>query len=147
MPEHSSYDYALVRVMPYVERGECINVGVLLFCRTQNFLGTLTCLDAPRLLALAPDLDLETVQRQLDLLHLICKGVAETGRIGQMSLSERFHWLVSPRSTIIQTSAVHSGLGHDPEEVLSHLFQTLVLLPDPSASARPGQFVTEKSRY
>jgi hypothetical protein len=132
MPEQSSYDYAIVRVMPHVERGECINVGVILFCRTQGFLGTLTLLDAPRLLAFAPDLDLETVQRQLDMITLTSKGAREVGRIGQMSLSERFHWLVSPRSTIIQTSPVHCGLCVDPAMALNRLFEKLVAVSVPS---------------
>jgi hypothetical protein len=134
MPEHSSYDYAIIRVTPHVERGECINIGVILFCRTQGFLDALTHLDAPRLLALAPDLDLDMVQAQLDLITLTCKGAKETGTIGEMSPSERFHWLVSPRSTIIQTSPVHCGLCADPREALEHLFQKLVLIEIPSRS-------------
>ena len=126
MPEHNSYDYAIIRVMPQVERGECMNVGVILFCRTQGFLGALTHLDEQRLLALAPDLDLEMVQRQLDMIVQTCKGAAEMGRIREMSLSERFHWLVSPRSTIIQTSPVHCGMSTDPQVALRHLFEKLV---------------------
>ena len=131
MPEQSSYDYAIIRVMPHIERGECMNVGVILFCRTQSFLGALTHLDEQRLLALAPDLDLEMVQRQLDMLVQTCKGASETGKIGQMSLSERFHWLVSPRSTIIQTSPVHCGISTDPQMALMHLFQKLVAVSIP----------------
>ena len=131
MPEHS-YDYAIIRVMPHVERGECLNVGVILFCRTQGFLDAQTYLDAQRLLALAPDLDLKMVQRQLDMIAQTCKGAPEMGRISQMSLSERFHWLVSPRSTIIQTSPVHCGLSADPARALTSLFQRLVALSVPS---------------
>ena len=132
MPEHSSYDYAIIRVVPRVERGECINVGIILFCRTQTFLGTLTHMDTPRLLALAPDLDLEAVRQQLELITLTCKGASETGKIGQMSLAERFHWLVSPRSTIIQISPVHCGLCSDPAFALQRLFQKMVATSVPS---------------
>ena len=122
----SSYDYALIRVVPSVERGECLNVGVLLFCRTESFLGARIHLDAARVLALAPDLDLAAIQQQLDTLVRICEGGAEAGLLGRMSQSERFHWLVSPRSTIIQTSPAHTGLCSDPEAALEHLLQTMV---------------------
>ena len=122
----SSYDYVLIRVVPNVERGECLNVGVLLFCRTLCFLGVRIHLDQARVLALAPDFDLSAVQQQLDAIVRICKGGPEAGPLGQMSQSERFHWLVSPRSTIIQTSQVHSGLSADPEAALEHLLKTMV---------------------
>jgi hypothetical protein len=122
----SSYDYALIRVVPSVERGECLNVGVLLFCRTQSFLAARIYLDPARVLALAPDLDLAAIQQQLDTLVRICEGGAEAGLLGGMSQSERFHWLVSPRSTIIQTSPVHTGLCSDPEAALEHLLKTMV---------------------
>jgi Protein of unknown function (DUF3037) len=122
----SSYDYVLIRVVPNVERGECLNVGVLLFCRTLCFLGVRIHLDQARVLALAPDFDLAAVQQQLDDIVRICKGGPKAGLLGQMSQSERFHWLVSPRSTIIQTSQVHSGLSADPEAALEHLLKTMV---------------------
>lgn len=126
MPERSSYDYAIIRVVPRVERGECVNVGVILFSRTRDFLGVLTHVDEARLLALAPDLDLEMIRRQLAMFTLTCAGKAEAGSISRMSLSERFHWLVSPRSTIIQTSPVHCGLCCDPEAALQHLLKQMV---------------------
>ncbi len=122
----SSYDYVLIRVVPNVERGECLNVGVILFCRTQGFLGVRIHLDQARVLALAPDFDLAAAQQQLDDIVRICKGGPEAGPLGQMSQSERFHWLTSPRSTIIQTSQVHSGLCTDPEAALEHLLKTMV---------------------
>lgn len=122
----SSYDYALIRVVPNVERGERLNVGVLLFCRTRRFLGARIHLDEARILALAPDLDLAEVQQQLDNIARICEGGPDAGFLGQMSQSERFHWLVSPRSTIIQTSRVHSGLSADPADALDHLLKTMV---------------------
>ena len=132
MPERSSYDYAIIRVVPRVERGECINVGVILFCRTLGFLDARIHIDEARLLALAPDLDLPEVRRQLEAISLVCAGKAEAGSIGQLSRSERFHWLVSPRSTIIQTSPVHCGLSCDPTATLHHLLHTLVLFPNSS---------------
>ncbi|MEO7021565.1 MAG: DUF3037 domain-containing protein [Ktedonobacteraceae bacterium] len=126
MPDRSSYDYAIIRVVPRVERGECINVGVILFCRTRNFLGVLIHVDEARLLALASDLDLEMIHGQLEMFTLTCAGKVETGSIGLMSPSERFHWLVSPRSTSIQTSPVHCGLSCDPETTLQHLLHCMV---------------------
>lgn len=128
MPASSLYDYALVRLVPCVEREEFINVGVILFCRTRRFLGALVHLDEQRALALDPGLDLQAVQQHLDAIPMICAGGKEAGYVGQLSQSERFHWLVSPRSTIIQTSPVHSGVSDDPESTLQHLFKTMVLL-------------------
>jgi hypothetical protein len=132
MPEHSSYDYAIIRVVPHVERGEYINVGVILFCRTRNSLGALMHLDTQRLYMLAPDLDLVAVREQLEIIRQVCQGEASMGSIGQMSTSERFHWLVSPRSTIIQTSPVHCGFCHDPALALQHLLDKLVAISVPS---------------
>ena len=129
MPTLNSYDYAIVRVVPCVERGEYINAGVILFCRTRRFLDALIYLDIPRLTTLYPAVDLDMVQRHLDIIPLVCAGSAEAGAIGQLSQSERFHWLVSPRSTIIQTSPAHSGLSTDPAATLEHLLKTMVLLP------------------
>lgn len=122
----NSYDYALIRVVPSVERGECLNVGVLLFCRTQRFLGVRIHLDQARLLALSPDLDLATVQQELNDIVQICEGGPQAEPLGQMSQSERFHWLVSPSSTVIQTSPVHTGLSSNPEAALEQLFKTMV---------------------
>ena len=127
MPERSSYDYAIIRVVPRVERGECINVGVILFSRPRAFLGVLLHLDEARLLALAPEIDLGMVREQLRLISLIGAGEREAGSLARMSMSERFHWLVSPRSTIIQTSPVHGGLCDDPEAALEHLLLNMVL--------------------
>ena len=127
MPARNSYDYALVRLVPHVERGECINIGVILFCRTLQFLGALTHLDSGRVMALAPQIDLEFVRQHLDRIPLICAGGEQAGSIGLLSQPERFHWLVSPRSTIIQTSPVHSGLCSDPQQALEELFKEMVL--------------------
>ena len=122
----NSYDYALIRLVPSVERGECLNVGVILFCRTLGFLGARIHLNATRALALSPDLDLAAIQQQLDTMMLICKGGPEAGDLGKMSQSERFQWLVSPRSTVIQISPVHEGVGDDPQSALEHLLKTMV---------------------
>ena len=124
----NSYDYALIRLVPSVERGECLNIGVILFCRTLDFLGVRIYLNAARSLALSPDLDLAAVQQQLDSILLICDGGPEAGPLGKMSQSERFHWLVSPRSTIVQISPTHEGVCDNPEATLEHLFKTMVLM-------------------
>ncbi|HEY5003346.1 MAG TPA: DUF3037 domain-containing protein [Ktedonobacteraceae bacterium] len=123
----SSYDYAIIRVVPYVERGECINIGIILFCRTRRFLGALLHLDQQRLGVLAPQLDFSAVQQQLEHLLQVCYGKEESGPIGLLPQSERFHWLVAPRSTIVQTSPTHSGTCNDPESTLQDLLKKLVL--------------------
>ena len=123
----SSYDYAIIRIVPYVERGECINIGIILFCRTRRFLGALLHLDQQRLGVLAPQLDFSAVQQQLEHLLLVCYGKEGSGPIGLLPQSERFHWLVAPRSTIVQTSPTHSGTCNDPESTLQDLLKKLVL--------------------
>ncbi|HEX8035225.1 MAG TPA: DUF3037 domain-containing protein [Ktedonobacterales bacterium] len=131
MPARSSFDYAIVRVVPRVERGECMNVGVMLFSRTRRYLAARIELDVPRLLAFAPEAerDLAAIQHQLDTIPLICAGGAAAGPIGLLSQAERWHWLVAPTSTIIQPSPVHSGLCTDPESMLDHLLTTMVRSP------------------
>src|SRR5260370_13094489 len=104
----SSYDYALIRVVPSVERGECLNVGVILFCRTLSFLGVRAHLDQERLRALAPDLDTAAVLQHLDVIAHICKGGQETGQLANMSHSDRFPWLLSPRRTVISPPPDHT---------------------------------------
>ncbi|MHB1005454.1 MAG: DUF3037 domain-containing protein [Chloroflexota bacterium] len=126
MPAPHSYDYALVRVVPRVERGEFVNVGVILFCRTERFLAAAVKMDRVCLRALAPELDLAEVERYLATIPLICAGVPGAGPIGRLALAERFHWLVSPRSTIIQPSPVHSGLCVDPAAALNALTREFV---------------------
>ena len=129
MPALSSFDYAIVRIMPRVERGEFINVGLILFCRTQRFLAAriVVALDQKRLAALAPNFQPVNVQASLNLISRICAGGAGGGPIGQMSQAERFHWLISPRSTVVQTSPVHCGLCTDPQVAFTELFERLVL--------------------
>ncbi|HEY6641957.1 DUF3037 domain-containing protein [Povalibacter sp.] len=120
------YDYAIVRVVPRVERQEFINAGVIVSCQTQDFLEARIELDEPRLLALASDVDLESVRANLASIPLICRGGNDAGPIGRLSQRERFHWLVAPRSTIIQTSAVHLGRSADPRHALENLLATMV---------------------
>ncbi len=126
MPEQRAFDYAIVRVVPQVERGEFVNVGVILFCRTRQFLQARLHLDAQRLAALDPTLDLKLVQEHLELIPRICAGGAGAGALGELSQSERFHWLVAPRSTVVQISPVHSGVGDDPQAALDDLYYRLV---------------------
>jgi hypothetical protein len=116
-----------------VEREEFINAGVILFCRSRRFLGARIALDRQRLAILDPRLPPEEVERYLALIPLICTGGPEAGPIGQLPLADRFHWLVAPRSSIIQTSPVHSGLCTDPAAVLNHLLETMVCLPGESS--------------
>ena len=128
MPDapRSPYQYAIVRVVPRVERGERLNVGVILLCRPKRFLGAVVALDADRLRAVAPDLDPATVQPHLDAITAIARGDEAAGPIARLGQAERFHWLVSPASTIIQPSPVHTGLTDDPANELEHLLTTLV---------------------
>jgi hypothetical protein len=123
VPATSSFDYAVIRVTPKVERGEFINVGVILFCRTARYLNAQIELDVMRLRALAPDIDVELVQEQLALIPRLCAG---EGPIGQLGQAEVFHWLVAPHSTVIQCSPVHSGVADDPAAALEHLMNMLV---------------------
>jgi len=126
VPTVTSFDYAIVRVVPHAEREEFINVGVILFCRVKRCLVTRIELNVRRLAALAPDCDVGQVQSQLDLIPRICAGGAAAGPFGQLSQAERFHWLVAPRSTTIQISPVHCGLCSDPHAALDDLFNRLV---------------------
>jgi hypothetical protein len=130
VPGLSSFDYAIVRVVPRVEREEFINVGVILFCRTRRFLGARIALDQSRLIALNPNINPAEVEHHLSLIPLICAGGLDAGPIGQLPLADRFHWLVAPRSSTIQTSPVHTGLCTDPEATLNELFEAMVCPPN-----------------
>jgi hypothetical protein len=121
-----TYDYAIVRVVPRVERGELINVGVILSCPDVAFLDARIELDPSRLLALDATLDLEATRANLATIPAVCRGGPEAGPIGQLPQRSRFHWLVSPRSTIIQFSPVHTGRTDDPETALERLMDTMV---------------------
>jgi hypothetical protein len=123
----NSFDYAVVRVVPRVDREEFINAGIILFCRTRTFLGSRVALDRGKLAVLAPDCDPEEIQRHLAVIPLICAGDVSGGPIAALPIHERFHWLVAPRSTVIQMSPVHTGLTDDPQATLDHLMETMVL--------------------
>src|SRR3954462_6967137 len=113
----ASYEYAGLRIVPRVEREEFINAGVILFCLSQNFLAARVDLDEARLRALAPDVDVDVVRRHLEAIPRVCDGTAG-GEIAALSKRERFHWLVAPRSTMIQVSTVHSGMCESPQRAL-----------------------------
>lgn len=123
------YSYAVVRVVPRVERGEFVNVGVLLFARTARFLAARVEPDAARLRALAPALDLAAVERHLAAFVAVCEGSADGGPIARLAPSERFHWLTATRSAVVQTSPVHIGRCDDPRVALAALLDTLVHPP------------------
>ena len=125
------YSYAIVRVVPRVERGEFLNVGVILFSREQESCLASIQLDTARLLSLAPSLDLATVERHLDTLLAICDGRPEGGPIAALQAPERFYWLVSPRSTMIQTSPVHVGRCEDRAHAMEALLEEFVHVPQP----------------
>jgi hypothetical protein len=125
----ASYDYAVVRVVPRVEREEFINVGAVLFCPDHDFLVAAIELDEPRLRALFPEVDLELVHEHLDAFRLVCAGGAEAGPIGLLSTRERWHWLVATKNTIIQTSAPHTGLCDDPARALERVLDANVRSP------------------
>ncbi len=125
MQDQYIYDYALIRVVPKVEREEFLNAGVIVSCPEKEFLEACIELDEQRLKVFNPTIDIETTKTHLAAIISICAGT-DIGAIGKLSQRERFLWLTSPRSTIIQTSAIHSGLCKDPKEILDHLVETMV---------------------
>ena len=125
-PRHDEFQYTVLRVVPHVERGECVNAAVVLFCRRRGFLAARVGLDERRLTALAPDVDAEGVRRHLDELARIAAGEPDAGPIAALPQSERFHWLAAPSSTVVQPSPVHTGFCDDPGQMLEHLFERLV---------------------
>ena len=126
MHDHCSYDYAVIRVVPRVDREEFLNVGVIISCPAKDFLEARIELDESRLLAFDPTLDIEAIRNHLASIPRICAGGPDAGPIGQLSQRERFHWLVAPRSTIIQTSRVHTGRCIDPDPVSERLLDRMV---------------------
>jgi len=127
--DHYPYDYAVLRVVPRVEREEFVNVGVIVSCPARDFLEARIELDEQKLAALDSALDVEAIRTYLAAIPIICAGGEQAGPIGQLTQRERFHWLVAPRSTIIQTSPVHTGYCREPLEVLEHLLNTMVRPP------------------
>jgi hypothetical protein len=121
-----TYDYAVVRVVPRVERGEFVNAGIIVACDIERILLASIELDEKALLAIDPHVDLDLVRSVLQSIPAICAGGEAAGDIGKLSARERFHWLVAPRSTIVQTSPVHTGQCAEPAAALDHLMQTMV---------------------
>ena len=131
MPDRCTYDYAVVRVVPRVERGEFVNAGVIVACTGRGFLQARFDLDESRVLALDPNADLETLRRSLAAISAICEGGEAAGAIGRLSLRERFDWLVAPRSSSIQTSPVHVGRCDELGNAMEQLLDRLVRPPRP----------------
>ena len=126
MPARSPFQYAALRIVPRVERGEAVNAGVVLFCRPKRFLGARTHLDDALLAALSPGCDPTEVRALLTTIERIADGSDDGGPIAALPASERFHWLVAPASTIVQAGPVHTGLTNDPPGELDRLFTRLV---------------------
>jgi hypothetical protein len=121
-----TYDYAIVRVVPRVERGEFVNAGIILSCDIERILQASIELDEAALLGLDANVDLEMVRNILATIPAVCAGGSGAGPIGRLSARERFHWLVAPRSTIVQTSPVHTGQCSDPRQALEHLMDRMI---------------------
>ena len=127
MQDKVTYEYAIIRIVPKVEREEFFNVGVLLFSKRKKFLGIKYLIDRNKLETFTEDLDISMLNDHLKAWELVCQGPPEGGTIGQFELSDRFRWLAASRSTIIQSSKTHSGLCTDPQLELEQLFKTYVL--------------------
>jgi hypothetical protein len=130
VPTLCTYDYAIVRVVPHVERGEFVNAGVIVACASQGFLKALIELDEARVRALDAAIDLDAIRSALQAIPALCVGGDAAGPLGRLSLRERFDWLVAPRSTAIQVSPVHAGRSADLDSELQHLMDTMVRRPD-----------------
>lgn len=137
MPNPCTYDYAIVRVVPNIEREEFVNAGVIVCCTSRGFLKARIELDEARLAMLSPLLDLELIRAALAAIPAICEGGKRSGRLGQLSPRERFDWLVAPRSSSIQTSAAHAGMSEDPDHALERLLTRVVRTPQ-MGTARPA---------
>jgi hypothetical protein len=126
MPDRSDFQYTIIRVVPRVERGECINVGVVLFSRQLRFIGSRIKLDHRRLRALSPGADPAAIEPHLDAIQAVVDGDPAGGPVARLAPSERFGWVAAISSTVIQPSEVHTGLTDDPDASLRHLFDALV---------------------
>lgn len=127
MQERHLFEYAVIRVVPRVEREEFINVGVILYCSKQKFLEALYYINEEKLKTISPQTDIEEIQEYLQSFEKICRGGSKGGPIGQLPMAERFRWLTAVRSTVVQSSPVHPGLCLDAEETLNRLFSQFVL--------------------
>jgi len=126
MPEQHSFEYAVIRVVPKVEREEFMNVGVILYCQSLAFLDAQFTLDEQRLHALSPALEIQEIKKHLAAFCDICKGGSGAGPIGRLDMGSRFRWLTATRSTVLQCSRVHPGLTADPAMTLKNLHERLV---------------------
>lgn len=126
MSDRFMYDYAIIRVVPRVEREEFVNVGAIVSCGLQKFLAARIALNEQRLIAIDPTVDLETIRNHLAVIPIICAGGKPAGSIGQLPHRERFHWIVAPRSTIIQASRIHTGFCTNLDAALDRLMETMV---------------------
>ena len=126
MSERLAFDYTIVQVVPRIERDERVNAGVILFCPAAAFIGCRVALDPAIVRALAPDADVGAITAQLDAVRAVCAGDPAAGPIARLSPSERFHWLSTPRSTVVQPSSPHAGLCDDPAAALDRLFVATV---------------------
>jgi hypothetical protein len=127
VPANNSFDYAVLRVVPSAERGEFMNVGVVMHCPALTFLGCRVHFAEERFGSLWPDHDVSVIRQHVEAFARICAAEPKAGPIAKLSRRERFHWMVSPRSTVIQVSPVHTGLCEDPEATIEELFRRLVL--------------------
>ncbi len=125
MPEKHIFEYAVIRVVPRVEREEFINVGIILFCAKQNFLKAVICINGSKILALAPDIEINFLNENLNAISKICEGGENAGPIGQLDYASRFRWLTATRSTVIQASKVHPGFCKDAEQALQKLVSAI----------------------
>ena len=125
-PSRSPFDYAVVRVVPDIEREEFLNAGLILFCRPRRYLRARTILDPATLSAVQPDSDADAIGDQLRFLEAVAAGTLDAAPFATMSQSERFHWLTTPRSTVVQPGPLHAGMSDDPDATFEHLFGVLV---------------------
>jgi hypothetical protein len=124
--ERAVFEYALLRVVPRLERGECVNAGVIVYCQERGFLAARSALDERRLLAVDAEADVAGVRRALEAVEVMCRGGAEAGAAGRERPGQRFRWLTAPRSTIVQPGPIHGGLTEDPEGEVVRLLDRLV---------------------
>ena len=126
MPSRSAFTYAVLRIVPVIEREEFVNAGLIMFDRERRFLRARTDLDTAALAALDADCDLDAIRAQLEMVEAIASGVTDVAPFAAMTQSERFHWLTTPRSTLIQPGPLHAGVTDDPEATFEHLYGLLV---------------------
>lgn len=127
MPDRHTFEYTIIRVVPKVEREEFMNVGVLVFCKRQKYLGIKFSVNKKRLTAFSDDIDIDLINQYLKAWELICIGGTKGGPIGALEVSDRFRWLSASKSTIIQCSKTHTGISSSPENVLEDAFERFVL--------------------